>query len=505
MTTISRHFVTTSAWNLVARGTFLLSGFIAIVILARTLPPAVYGLYALTVVLVSYSVVLCDLGLSSGLLRLKADRGEAVQFSGRLLWYVVALQVGVAVVLAVGSTVARPLLERAYDVRFGPYLLCAVGIALLTVFRNDLQNLRVAAGRGAALATANLTFAALWVGGLLLVAHESSSLLSILVLQGAAVGTAVLILFVDTRRQLSAIPNAPLARGEAPVTAGLLIYSLAFVARGAVTLIVQKQSEVFFLGHYIDLAAVGYYDAGYALAFFGLMSVHQAVYPVAVASLTRAARDGIEKLRRAVTVLYKFTFTHVVPIAVIGCVLGDKGVDILYGPRMAPAGPIAQAFFVINLLPLLTSGVAVGMLALGRPWAGMHLSVASATLNIALAALLIPRFGVPGAIATVIVTGIVSNTAFLFFYRRHLGAGLLPWGYLARCGMAAAPILLLVPLRPYVTGLPSLLLAGIVAGILYLLGARLTRLVAGEEQRMLLSSGLAGARYLARLLGAPPR
>jgi len=282
-----------------------------------------------------------------------------------------------------------------------------------------------------------------------------------------------------------------------------MIYSSAFIMRGVVTLIVQKQSEVFFLGHYGQLASVAFYDVGYSLAFFALMSLHQALYPVAIAFLTKAAQGGAERLRAAITIYYKITFVHVIPIAVIGVLFGDRIVVIVYGAGMAPAGPIAQGLFAVTLLLFLTSGVAVGMLAIGKPWAGFQYSILSAAMNLGLDYLLIPRFGTPGAVGAVAATALLSGIVFLRVYRPYLGAGLVPWRQAGRCVLATTPLIVLLPFRSSLDSIGALAAFAPAASALVFIGLRLSDAVGHRERELLRASGFGAASRIADALGSP--
>ncbi len=196
------------------------------------------------------------------------------------------------------------------------------------------------------------------------------------------------------------------------------------------------------------------------------------------------------------------TFVHVIPIAAIGVLFGDRIVPIVYGGGMAPAGPIARALFGVTPLLFLTAGVAVGMLAIGKPWAGIHLSVLTAAINLGLDYLLIPRFGIAGAIAAVLMTALVSAFLFLRFYRTDLGAGLVPWRYLGRCILASAPLLVLLPVRSSLDSMAALAAFAPAAGLLVLIGMRVSGVVGQQERTLLRASGFTMARRLADLLGS---
>jgi O-antigen/teichoic acid export membrane protein len=261
--------------------------------------------------------------------------------------------------------------------------------------------------------------------------------------------------------------------------------------------VVLKQSEVIFIGRYLGMNDVAIYDVGYSFAFFVLMGINQSIYPVAIAGLTLLVEQGQEKLRAGIPILYKVLFIHVVPIAAMGMMYGDKMVEFLYGHRMAPAGNLAQAFFGVHLMLFLTAGVTVGAYAVGKPWAGFPIILLQAIVNLLLDMTLIPRFGLRGAVAAVLVTIATFTPLLLRFYAALLGKGLVPWAYLIRCCFASALLLVLLPFHYAVTtgfALAFVLSAG---AVLYLVGVRLFGLVGPAESRLLRGSGLPLARLVA--------
>jgi O-antigen/teichoic acid export membrane protein len=496
---VSRMFLATSTWNAAARGAFLLSSFLGTVIIARSLPPESYGLYAFLAILISYAVVVCDAGLSNGLLRFASvERHEGSRTLALLLVTFVG-QVAIGIAVATTAHAAASTLERAYRVNLSPYLLICVAIALLTVLRLDLQNLRIAAGRGGAIVSANLCFSVIWLLGLLVLSRSGVSLRGVLFLQIAAlIVLSGWLLASATHLDEAGFRSRPFALA---LPGGMLAYSLAFMAKGLVNQVVLKQSEIFFLGRYGTMHEVALYDIGYSLPFFALMSLNQAVYPVAIATLSKIAEGGVEKLRRGIETFYKVLFIHVVPIAVIGMMCGDKLVQVIYGPQLAAAGTIAQAFFGVQTLFFLTTGLVVGTYALGKPWVAFWIAVLQAGVNILLDFLLIPRFGITGAVLAVLGTLVLVTPLFFRAYARTLGSGILPWLYLVRCCAAALLILILLPLRSMAAH-PLPLLAFLAAAmVIYAVGIRIFGLIGEAETRLLHGSGLRLAKYTAIVLG----
>jgi O-antigen/teichoic acid export membrane protein len=493
-------FLATSTWNAAARGTFLLSSFLGTVLIARSLPPETYGLYALLAVLISYAVVVCDAGLSSGLLRFTTGQGSKRQTYLPMLLSSVGFQVAVGIGVVLLGRAAKPLLEQIYHVKLAHYLEFGVAIAMLTVLRLDLQNLRISAGSAGAIVSANLAFAVLWVGGLVVLSTAGGGLTEVLLLQTAAM--ALLAGWLLLKADYTRAPGLGSWRLSTAVPTGMLVYSFAFMTKGLINQVVLKQSELFFIGRYRTMHEVALYDVGYSFPFFALMSINQAIYPVAIASLTRVAEGGLPKLRSAIETFYKVLFIHVVPIGTIGLLFGDKLVELLYGPRLAPAGKLAQVFFGVQMLFFLTTGVVVGMYALGKPWVGFRIAILQALLNVVLDFLLIPRFGVTGAVFAVLGTLVLTTPLFFRAYAPALGAGLVPWSYLARCCGAASLMLVLLPLRQMVRGPLSLVAVLTGAVLIYLIGVRLFSLIGESENRLLRASGLRLANYAALVLGS---
>ena len=85
---------------------------------------------------------------------------------------------------------------------------------------------------------------------------------------------------------------------------------------------------------------------------------------------------------------------------------------------------------------------------------------------------------------------------------RRLGVrASIPWGFLARVYLAAVPCALLYPARFFVQGRIPVALVALGAGILYIAGLRLFRVLGEEEAALLRRSGLPLAARLGRLLG----
>jgi O-antigen/teichoic acid export membrane protein len=168
---------------------------------------------------------------------------------------------------------------------------------------------------------------------------------------------------------------------------------------------------------------------------------------------------------------------------------------------MLPAGPLCQAFFIIFSLAFLSTPLSMAFYVLERPWYSFGLYVVNSVINVGLDLILIPRYGLVGAIIPVALVILISPFSNYFLLRRLGVRAPIPWGFLARVYLAAIPCALLFPARYFVSGKLPLALVALGAGILYIAGLRLFRVLGDEEGALLRRSGLPMASRLGRLLG----
>jgi O-antigen/teichoic acid export membrane protein len=109
--------------------------------------------------------------------------------------------------------------------------------------------------------------------------------------------------------------------------------------------------------------------------------------------------------------------------------------------------------------------------------AGLGIYAVNAAVNVGLDLLLIPRFGLWGAVIPVSLVILVSPVPYLWVLRRMGVSVRLPWGFLGRMYAASGAMLLLWPLRGWVrstAALAALVLAGI---LIFWAGLRVFRVL----------------------------
>jgi O-antigen/teichoic acid export membrane protein len=125
-----------------------------------------------------------------------------------------------------------------------------------------------------------------------------------------------------------------------------------------------------------------------------------------------------------------------------------------------------------------------------------------AVVNVGLDLLLIPRFGVTGAMIPVAAVIAVSPFAYAAAVRREVPDVRVPMRFIAKCFLASSPVLLLLPVMRYVSGVVELVAAAVAAALLLIVSFRVARVVGPTEFEILESIPLPGAGRLLKFMSS---
>ncbi len=163
----------------------------------------------------------------------------------------------------------------------------------------------------------------------------------------------------------------------------------------------------------------GYYNAAYNLVFSTVMIsnvINTSLFP----SLTRQASTDASSLGPIYERAMRYLLMLALPIAAGSWALADQLVPFLFGAEYAPAVPALQ--IVIWVVPLMFISEFLGYVVLV---AGNERSVArsviiSTSINVALNALLVPRYGFVAAAAMTVATETLLVSQYLWLLRDNL-------------------------------------------------------------------------------------
>ncbi len=405
--------------------------FVTIPIVVHAIGTAAYGVFTLASVILGY-VAFLDFGLTASVVRsvsrhrAAGDQAALQRAVGTAFTLLIGLGIaGSIVIVSVSPLVARLVLHLPAsllpDAVFA-FQVAGLGFGvnmILVIFAGviqGLQRLDIFAIRSIVLSTLN--------SGAQIAAVLLGAGLRGLVLATIAVSVVgFLIFFVASRRLLPGVSFRPrLDRSAIRELAGFGLFRFINQASGQLT----TQFDPIVIGIFQPIAAVGYYSVPLALTqkFHVVQdSVASAYFPAAVELHSRGDHERERTLYLAAlkVVLVAMIFLIAVSVGYAGQIM-----TVWVGKTIAlQAAGIFAVLAVGYGLSALIGVPAQASDATGHQRWTAAFAVASALLQLALALVLVPRYGPIGAAIAVIVNTITQGSIFVLLVQyRFLNIGL---------------------------------------------------------------------------------
>jgi len=492
---------------LIANKIFLLFVYMALSILTvRLLGPQEYGRLVLVRSITEVLVVVCALGFDVSLLRFIPELTAHQNRAGlsRLLVRALALQQVAALIALVSLVLLRPLLTKWFGMDFQGLLVPAGLLLGATMFKDALNNIFTALFRTRTVALLSLVNGVLWLVLLVVGLRWRPEASLALNAQTAALLLVYGVSLIVLTRFIRGLPwrSPPQGIGRQRV----LKLSLPIMLNALLRMLMLKYTEVFFLGLYFTPTIIGYYDLGYATPMLVLTLIPAALQTLFMSAFAQAYTRDPNCLGRMIDSVYKITILIVVPLAAFGVFFAPRGIVLLYGQGMAPAGPIAAAFCILHVLPLISTPLSIAITVKEKVLQMLPYMVLQVGINLLLDWALIPRFGMNGAVAAVGGTFILTIPWRLKAVRSILGGIHFPTAFFIRqvlvTGVIAA---VLSPLAPHLN-IFTLGLLGLAYLASYPVLIRLLRLVRPADVADLRALKMSRVnRLLDLLMGSGPR
>ncbi len=498
-----------ASWTMAARLVRFITGFALSIVVVRGLGPDDFGRLALVRTTLTFVLTLCYAGMGQAMLRFLPElrqRGDGPAIR-RLIAVTAAVQAGMWVIAVLGVAACAPVGDRLFHTPgIGGVLLFGTLLLLADLAVSALQQVATAwyELRAVSIATA--------IAGVLLVVGTSAALQAgwgirgVLAASAAANAGIALVLAREVTRILRAQSTvaaaAPLARGGVPMPR-LLHYAVPFVAISLLNLVVWRQSETLILGHYRSPAEVGWFDLAYGRPQQVLEFIPVTLWPLVMAAFADSFARDRASLTRRITVYYKFLFALALPIAAGGAVLSLRAMPLIFGAENTPAAAPTAVFFVLFAISFGSTPLSMALYVLERTPVVLAVYAVQALVNVGFDLLLIPRYGIWGAVAPV---GCIVATAPLVYAAvlRAVGQEVrVPWDFLRRVLLACSGWCILLPFLPMITSLPRLAAALLVGAAAFVAGVRVFRVVGPEECALLEAVRLPLPPWTRRLLGLP--
>lgn len=389
-------------WTTVSSGAKLVLQLAQVVVLARLLAPADFGLMAVVTAILAFLQIFADVGVSNAIIHYQEI--DEIQLSS-LYW----LNVGASAALAVIVAALSPLAAWFYGQDELRPLLTLAGASLLVVAAG--QQLRVVAQKRlafAALAAVDLPAYAAGFAVAVVAALRGAGVYSLIFgsLTTAAVGTVLLWVFVS--------------RGWRPKRVLQIRGIVDFLKFGAYTVgnniigTIISQVDIILGGRILGTASIGMYSVPKSLS----MRVSQAVNPIVTLvgmPVMAKAQDDVGLLRNVYLQTMRMVASVNFPIYVAMGLFAPELVRVLLGEKWIDAVPLLQVFAWWGLLRATGNPVGSLLMAVGRAdlafkWNVVWLFITPPAVWIGS---LFGAFGMAIAMLATVAVGFVPNWYFL--------------------------------------------------------------------------------------------
>ena len=155
-------------------------------------------------------------------------------------------------------------------------------------------------------------------------------------------------------------------------------------------------------------------------------------------------------------------------------------------------------FFVIFSVSFFATPLSMSLYVMELTWLNLIIYCANAAVIVGLDFLLIPRYGLFGAVVP--VTIVIAASPFVYYYAlKRTGVRFaIPWGFITRCYAASLPLAAFFFVAKYIDSVLAFLAACAAGVALFWASARLVRIFRDED--VFLLDGL-GPRLKPALLG----
>ena len=474
-------------WSVCARGGRFILGLASSIIVVRGLGAHDYGVLSVVRTAIMFATIVAGVGMGQAILKflpvLKVRGGTAGARS--LILTVVSFQTVAWLLLLCVCYLVRHQFDLLFDIDgIGTLIAIAVGLASFQLYFTILSHVLNSHYDTRFLSFANVMSHAIYIG-LLFLFLPRWNVIGVVAAGAAGNFAAALLIVPQVLGHLRSTPGPD--TGERIETPRLLRYSVPFALIGILNVIVWRQSETLILAHYHGAALTGYFDLAYRLPQTMLEFIPGTVWPIIMAGFSEVYARNTGNLAAAIEKYYRVLFLLCAPICVYGLVLGGRMVVVLFGEGMSAAAVPAQLFFLIFTVSFFATPLSMSLYVIEKSYANMLVYIGFAAVNVGLDLLLIPRYGLAGAIVPVGLVILLSPFIYFTVLSRYVSGIRVPFRFILRCFAASSPVAILIPFLPSIRTPVGFILATLGVLPLFLAGFKVMKVI-GEEERKLIDS-----------------
>lgn len=488
-------------WNLLGKTTSMGCGFLLTVALARWLGPSQYGSYLILISIVTMFQIIGFLGFETGLLKYVPEYNIKNDFTQirRLFLTFALIRLVISFIIAFFIILFAGFLTKTVFVKAQlqfhhllSFLFVIFPLALNGLFRNLLDALYKQ--KTLNILDASGIFIRLVFTVLLL--RYSRNIDSAIISFAIAEWLIFAAFIINVRRIFNFSFDGIPANFKK-----VLFFSLTIWISNIAGQLLGKNSDIFLLGIFVKPDTVGSYGLSYTLANMAFMLF---LFPVGNMALIAASeiysKNDSRKLTEFSSLLFKYYAFFVFPVLVGGEVLASSFIGILYGKQYLPSVQFFQIFLGIFAVTILFGGT-VGslLLAIGAYrvilW-GQLFGISNVIINL----LLISRYGAWGALVGTTAIALISTCFFIVILAKKMRLEMPAAFFLKSLFSSLIMGILLLPLKPFISG-PLALFVSICIGLsVYILMLRIVKPFTQRDIYLLENSNISGQRFIRRIL-----
>lgn len=409
-------------------------GFLSRAVIARYFSVGEYGVFNLTLTILSIALVIATLGFQNSLPREVAfykekEPSRVGDLISTALVIVAANSFVITVLLVLGSGFVAQVFSE-------DMLAYALKIAAIALPFWALTGVVIAVSRGFGRVREqvfqNIVYPIAWLVLVALMAVLGLPFASIFWMYILAQSAVFLALVFEVHR----IRLFNVKASFDPVLGKkLVLFSLPLMFVGILNFL-MTWTDTLMLGYYKGSEVVGLYNAATPLArliplFLGSASV---IYPPIVTSLY--ARGKIKEMGRVYQILTKWVFFLTLPIFAVVLIFPEASISFFFGEKYIPASPALQILSLGFMFHTLLGLNGLTLIVIGKPNLNMIGDTFAVISNIFLNLTLIPKYGMVGAATATAVSYIVANVFRSYWLYKMTGIHPFSWNYIKPLGIS---------------------------------------------------------------------
>ncbi len=422
----SRELMGNVPWAIASRFVLFFVYFAVTWVILHGLDKKSYGIYALCRNMAEYLLIVCGLGLNTALMRFVPELRTRKSKAGliRLLSKTILAQSFMLLPVGALLYLLKPKLDSwFFEGDSHLLLLFTMAVVAGRLGRTFSEDVLTALFRMRAVAVLSVAYGVLWLGVTAAALEIRPGPATALFAQASALFAVsvagALLLFKLLRRLDWNETNDGIGRRRVLRTA------LPRQLNQMASLITQRYSEIFFIGGYFGPEIAGIYELGNWLPFVLITFLPLALHKLFTSGFAEAYSRDPNCLGRLIASYYKALILIVMPISAFGAFFATDAIRVL-DPEMIAAGPVASAFFVIHLLPLISIPLAMAIVTKEKILHMQPLLIMMIIVNLALDWALIPRHEIIGACAAIVATFALTIPVRLYVTARLVGGIYFP-------------------------------------------------------------------------------